>query len=79
MRKLVVVLVAGAIGAGVSVSSAAALPSDEPGQPTCQAGVITYAVQVGHGRREAAEVFFGDNPKAVQTAERAVQAFCAAG
>ena len=77
MRKLVVALVAGAIGVGAVVSPAAAQPTDEPGEPSCQAGVISYAVQVGHGRREAAEFFFGDNPKAVQTAQRAVQAFCA--
>jgi hypothetical protein len=87
MRKLVVALTAGAIGAGVIVSSAAAQPTDEPGEPTCQAAVISYAVQVGtrstSGRRAAAEVFFGDadpdtlDPKAVQDAERAVQDFCA--
>jgi len=77
MRKLVVALAAGAIGVVVIVPSAAAQPTDVPGEPSCQAGVISYAVQVGHGRREAAEFFFGDNPKAVQTAERAVQAFCA--
>jgi hypothetical protein len=77
MRKPVVALAVGAIGVGVIASSAAAQPTDEPGEPSCQAGVISYAVQVGHGRREAAEAFFGDNPKAVQTAERAVQAFCA--
>jgi hypothetical protein len=29
------------------------------------------------GRREAAEFFFGDYPRAVQDAERAVQEFCA--
>jgi hypothetical protein len=77
MRKLVVALVAGAIGVGALVSPAAAQPTDVPGEPSCQAGVITQAVKVGHGRREAAEAFFGDNPKAVQTAERAVRAFCA--
>ena len=77
MRKLVVALAAGAIGVGVIVPSAAARPTGGVGEPTCEAEVISYAVQVGHGRREAAEFFFGDNPKAVQTAQRAVQAFCA--
>jgi hypothetical protein len=37
MRKLVVALAAAAIGAGAAVSPAAAQPTDEPGEPTCQA------------------------------------------
>jgi hypothetical protein len=77
MRKIVVALAAGAIGAGVAVPSAAAEPTGGPGEPTCQAAVISYAVQVGSGRREAAEFFFGDYPRAVQDAQRAVQEFCA--
>jgi hypothetical protein len=77
VRKLVVALAAGAIGAGVAVPSAVAEPTGGPGEPSCQAAVISYAVQVGSGRREAAEFFFGDYPRAVQDAERAVQAFCA--
>jgi hypothetical protein len=76
MRKIVVALAAGAIGAGVVVPSAMAQPTGGPGEPTCQAAVISYAVQVGSGRREAAE-FLGDYPKAVQDAERAVHEFCA--
>jgi len=76
-RKMVVALAAGAIGAGVAVPSAAAEPTGGPGEPPCQAAVISYAVQVGSGRREAAEFFFGDYPRAVQDAERAVQEFCA--
>lgn len=55
----------------------AAEPTGGPGEPTCQAAVISYAVQVGTGRRSAAEFFFGDYPRAVQDAERAVQDFCA--
>jgi hypothetical protein len=81
MRKLVVALAAGAIGAGVVVPSAVAEPTDEPGEPTCKAAIISYAVQVGtrstSGRRAVAELFFGDYPTAVQDAERAVQDFCA--
>ena len=77
MRKLVVALATGAIGAGVVGPSAMAEPTGGAGDPTCQAAVISYAVQVGSGRREAAEYFFGDDPKAVQDAERAVQEFCA--
>jgi hypothetical protein len=79
MRKLI--MVAAAVAALAVPSAAMAddfqLPvGGEPGEPTCQAAVISYAVQVGTGRREAAEFFFGDYPQAVQTAERAVQDFC---
>jgi hypothetical protein len=77
MRKLVAALAAGAIGVGVVASPAAAEPTGGPGEPTCQAEVISNAVQEGTGRRAVAEVFFGDYPKAVQDAERAVQSFCA--
>jgi hypothetical protein len=77
MRKLVVALAAGAIGAGVVVPSAVAQPTGGPGEPTCQAEVISNAVQEGTGRRAVAGFFFGDYPKAVQDAERAVQEFCA--
>ena len=77
MRKLAVALTAGAIGVGVVVSPAAAEPTGGPGEPTCQAEVISNAVQEGTGRRAVAEFFFGDYPKAVQDAERAVQNFCA--
>ena len=77
MRKLVVALAAGAIGAGVIVPSAVAAPTGGPGEPTCQAEVISNAVQEGTGRRAVAEFFFGDYPRAVQDAERAVQNFCA--
>ena len=81
MRKLVVALAAAAIGVGAAVSPAAAQPTDEPGEPTCQAAIISYAVQVGtrstSGRRAVADLFFGDYPTAVQDAERAVQEFCA--
>ena len=52
-------------------------PATGPGEPTCQAEVISNAVQEGTGRRAVAEFFFGDYPKAVQDAERAVQDFCA--
>jgi hypothetical protein len=77
MRKLVVALAAGAIGAGVVVPSAVADPAGGPGAPTCQAEVISNAVQEGTGRRAVAEFFFGDYPRAVQDAQRAVQEFCA--
>jgi UDP-glucose 4-epimerase len=74
MRKLMTV--AAAVAALAVPSAAMAAPTGEPGEPTCEAAVISYAVQVGTGRREAAEVFFGDYPQAVQTAERALQGFC---
>jgi len=83
MRKLVVVaLAAGAIGVGVVVSPAAAQPTGGPGEPTCQAEVISNSAREGTGRRAVAEFFFGVDPnavepKVVQTAERAVQGFCA--
>jgi hypothetical protein len=77
MRKLVVAFVAGAIGVGVVASPAAAEPTGGPGEPTCQAGVISTSVQEFSGRRAVAEFFFGDYPTAVQDAERAVQDFCA--
>ena len=77
MRKLVVALAAGAISAGVVVPSAVADPTGGPGEPTCQAEVISNAVQEGTGRRAVAEFFFGDYPKAVQDAERTVQDACA--
>jgi hypothetical protein len=77
VRKLVVALAAGAIGAGVVVPSAVAEPTGGPGEPTCQAEVISNAVHEGTGRRAVAEFFFGDYPTAVRDAERAVQDFCA--
>lgn len=76
-RKLVVALAAGAIGAGVVVPSAVAEPTGGPGEPTCQAAIVSSSVQEFTGRRAAATEFFGDSPTAVQDAERAVQAFCA--
>ena len=77
MRKFVVALIAGAIGAGVVVPSAVAEPTGGPGEPTCQAEVISNAVQEGPGRRAVAQFFFGDYPTAVRDAEQAVQFFCA--
>ena len=77
MRKLVMALAAGAIVAGVVVPSAVADPTGGQGEPTCQAEVISNAVQEGTGRRAVAEFFFGDYPTAVRDAERAVQEFCA--
>jgi hypothetical protein len=77
MRTLVVALAVGAIGAGVVVPSAAAQPTGGPGEPTCQAEVISNSVREGTGRRAVAESFLGDYPTAVQDAQRAVQEFCA--
>ena len=77
MRQFVLALAVGAIGAGVVVPSAVADPVGGPGEPTCQAEVISNAVQEGPGRRAVAGFFFGDHPKAVQDAERAVREFCA--
>jgi hypothetical protein len=80
MRKLI--MAAAAIAALVVPSAAMAVdppvPTSGPAAgPACRAEVISYAVQVGHGRREAAEFFFGENPKAVQTAEFFLQEACA--
>ena len=77
MRKLVVALTVGVIGAGVVVSPAAAQPTGGPGEPTCRATVISNAAKQGPGRRAVAEFFFGDYPQAVRDAERAVQEACA--
>jgi hypothetical protein len=77
MRKLVVALAAGAISVAIVAAPAAAEPTGGPGEPTCQAEVISNAVQEGTGRRAVAEFFFGDYPTAVQDAERAVREFCA--
>ena len=77
MSKFVVAFAVGAIGAGVVVLSAVAALTGGPGEPTCQATVISSSVS-GTGRRAVADFFFGDaGPKAVQTAERTVQNFCA--
>jgi hypothetical protein len=77
VRKLVVALAVGAIGVGVAASPAAAEPTGGPGEPTCQAEVISNSAQEFTGRRAVAEFFFGDSPTAVRDAERAVQDFCA--
>jgi hypothetical protein len=77
VRKLVVALAVGAIGVGVVASPAAAQPTGGPGEPTCQAAVISSSVQEFTGRRAVATEFFGDSPTAVRDAERAVQEFCA--
>ena len=77
MRRLALALVVGALGVGVVVPAAVARPTGGPGEPTCQAEVISNAVRQGPGRRAVAEFFFGDYPRAVQDAERAVQEFCA--
>ncbi|MFL6570311.1 MAG: hypothetical protein ACJ8G4_01060 [Burkholderiales bacterium] len=52
-------------------------PTGGPGEPTCQAEVISNAVHEGTGRRAVATFFFGDYPRAVQDAERTVREFCA--
>ena len=77
MRKLGMALAVGAIGVGVVVPAAVAEPTGGPGEPTCQAEVISNSVREGTGRRAVAESFLGDYPRAVQDAERAVQEFCA--
>jgi hypothetical protein len=76
MRKLLVALAAGAISVATAAAPAAAQPTGGPGEPTCQAEVISNAVQEFTGRRAVAQFFFGDSPRAVQDAERAVQEFC---
>jgi hypothetical protein len=79
MRKLVIVVVAGALTAGGVAPQAVA---DEPSPSPCQAQFVAESVQpsaFGPGRRAVATQFFGDYPQAVKDAEEAVQAFCAAG
>jgi hypothetical protein len=76
VRKLFVALAASAIGVGAVVAPAAA----EPRAQSCQGGVVSSSVQpsaFGPGRRAVATMFFGDYPRAVQDAERALQEFCA--
>ena len=82
VKRLIVALAAGAAGVGVFAAPASAEPAGGAGEPTCQAEVVSNAVQEGIGRRAVAEYFFGDDPttvepKAVQEAERTVQAYCA--
>ena len=69
-------LAAGAVGVGVFAAPASAEPTGGPGEPTCQAEVISNSAQELTGRRAVAGVFFGEYPTAVQDAERTVQAYC---
>jgi hypothetical protein len=76
MRKLVVALAAGAIGVGVVVPPAAVGRAPQ----SCRGEVVSSSVQpsaFGPGRRAVATTFFGDYPKAVRDAERALQDACA--
>jgi hypothetical protein len=75
-KRLIVALAAGAAGVGLFAAPASAEPTGGPGEPTCQAAIVSGSAQ-GSGRRAVAESFFGDDPTAVQVAERAVQEFCA--
>ena len=77
MRKLLVALAAGAISVAIVAAPAAAEPTGGPGEPTCQAAIISGSVQEFTGRRAVATEFFGDSATAVRDAERAVQEFCA--
>jgi hypothetical protein len=76
MRKLVVAIAAGALGVGLGAVPAAA----EPQAQSCHGGIVSSSVQpsaFGPGRRAVASRFFGDDPRAVQTAERFLQEACA--
>jgi len=77
VRRLVVALAAGAVGVCAFAAPASAEPTGGPGEPTCQAEVISTSAQEFTGRRAVAGEFFGDYPTAVQDAERTVQEFCA--
>jgi hypothetical protein len=80
VKRLLVALAAGAVGVGVFAAPASAQPTGGPGEPTCRAGFTSTSVQpwvFGPGRRDVAQMFFGDYPTAVQDAEWAVQEFCA--
>ena len=73
-------LAAAAIGVGVFAAPASAEPTGGPGEPTCQADVISNSVQELTGRRAVAGVFFGDYPTAVhgcQESTSTVQGYCA--
>jgi hypothetical protein len=76
-KRVAIAFAAGALGAGVVVPSAVAEPTGGQGEPTCQAEIISNSVREGPGRRAVAESFLGDDPKAVQGAERLVREFCA--
>jgi hypothetical protein len=81
VKRLALALAAGTVGLGVFAAPASAQPTGEPGEPTCRAAITSTSVQpweLGPGRRAVADTFFGDNgPKAVQVAERTLQAYCA--
>jgi hypothetical protein len=77
VRRFIVALAAGAVGICAFAAPASAEPTGGPGEPTCQAEVISTSAQELTGRRAVAGEFFGDYPTAVQDAERAVQEFCA--
>jgi hypothetical protein len=80
MKKILMLV---AVPAALAVPSTAMavdppVPTSGPAAgPACRAEVISYAVQVGTGRREAADFFFGDYPQAVRDAEFFLQTACA--
>jgi hypothetical protein len=76
-KRMLVALAAGAVAVNVFAAPASAEPTGGPGEPTCQAEIISNSAQELTGRRSVADTFFGDYPTAVHDAERAVQEFCA--
>jgi hypothetical protein len=75
-KRLVVGLAAGAVAVGVFTAPASAAPAGGPGEPTCEAEVISTSVP-GTGRRAVVEGFLGEYPRAVRDAEKGLQEFCA--
>jgi hypothetical protein len=73
MRKVVVSLL-GAImlAVGIFVTAAAA---DPPSQP-CPGDLVSSAARIFDGRRNAADTFFGNDPKSVQEAQTFMKDFC---
>jgi hypothetical protein len=75
-RAATAALATAALGLGVSAAPAAAEPT-EPAQCHGQ-NMKFFAGDFGPGGfRDAAEFFFGDQPKAVQMGQRDIKFFCA--
>ena len=76
MRKTALALVAVAVlGLGTAATPAAA----EPAPQACIGQLVSFGVQpenFGPGRRNVAETFVGDYPRAVQDVQGLAEGFC---
>jgi hypothetical protein len=72
-RTVITGLAIAIIGGGVSAVPASA----EPAPQSCHGQTVKFFVQTFGGARNAAEVFFGDDPHAVQQGQRAIRDLCA--